>query len=295
MRYLIGVDAGGTKTIAVVYNLEGFRLAAFSTGPGNLTAGGDAARENLVAAVAGALAAVPGTCEFIGVGMAGFDPLVTPEAVRTLLEDRFGVPTLAVDDGQLALCAAHGLGDGIIVIAGTGSIAYGRRDGQLARRGGWGHLLGDRGSGWAIAADGVRQALQDDDDGLPQSDLTKALLATAGLDRLRPLLEMTYRQPKGDLAALAATVAAQAGAGDPVARGILMTAGRDLAALAVGLAGRLGLAAPAVACSGSILEHNEFVRAAFRQALLAGYPQATIHDEPLEPTRGAFALRNRKR
>ena len=222
--------------------------------------------------------------------MAGFDPAVTPQAVKTLLEGRFGVPTVAVDDGQLALCAAHGLGDGIVVIAGTGSIAYGRHGKTLVRRGGWGHMLGDRGSGWSVAADALRLALDDEDEGRPMSELTHALLREAGKTRLRELVELTYREPKGALASLASAVAQRASADDHAAGEILVYAGAELAELAAGLAGRLGLVEPQVACGGSMLTHNEIVRTAFAGELKELCPGARVLTETLEPTRGALAL-----
>lgn len=290
MRYLIGVDAGGTKTIAAVYNLEGFRLAAFSTGPGNLTAGGAQAAENICRAVQGAMDAAQGQCCFIGVGMAGFDPDAAPVDMQSLLGRRFGVPNAVVNDGTLALYGAHGGQDGLLVIAGTGSIAYGKRGDTLLRRGGWGHILGDRGSGYAIAVDAVRQALRDQDEGRPESPLTLGLLHRLGYGRLRQLLEHVYSRPKADTALLATTVAEFAAGGDKVAADILCCAGVELAAMALGLEERLALPAPQVALAGSILENIPAVRQSFLQELHRGCPQAVLLEEKVEPQRGALYL-----
>lgn len=290
MRYIIGVDAGGTKTIAVVYNMEGFRLAAFSTGPGNLTAGGAEAQENICRAVQGAMDAAEGECCFIGVGMAGFDPAVTPAVMRALLGERFGVPSAVVNDGMLALYGAHDGRDGLLVIAGTGSIAYGKHGGMELRRGGWGHILGDRGSGYAIAADAIRLALADFDDGMPESPLTIGLLQRLGYDRVRQLVEHVYGRPKAETAMLAATVAEYAAQGDGPALDILHNAGAELARMALSLNERLALPAPQLALSGSILANIPVVRHSFLQELRRGCPQARLSETEVEPQRGALYL-----
>ncbi len=292
MTYVIGVDAGGTRTTAVAYSPQGERLAACEAGPGNGTAGGKQAVENILSAVRGCIAAAAGPCGHVVIGMAGLDPAAVP-SLRALFQQNLGVPCSVVSDGELALYAAHGGGDGLLVVAGTGSIAYGICGDTVLRRGGWGHILGDRGSAYAIAADAIRMALDDADDGLPEHPLTQALLRAAGADRLRALVERTYNAPKADTAVLAQAVAERAAQGDRRSAGILTHAGQELAGMAIALSARLGLESPAVALSGGVLAHVQPVRDSFCAHLAAALPCATVSGQCVEPQKGALYMNAR--
>ena len=305
MKYVVGVDAGGTRTVAVAYSPQGERLAGCEAGPGNGTAGGAQAVENILEAVRDCMAAAAtpcscvltaaagnAVCAGVSVGMAGLDPAAAP-GLRELFRQRLGVPCDVVSDGELALYAAHGSGDGLLVVAGTGSIAYGKRGDTVLRRGGWGHILGDRGSAYAIAADAIRMALDDVDDGPPEHPLTQALLQAAGVGRLRALVERAYNTPKADTAVLAQAVAERAAQGDRRADDILARAGRELAAMAMALSARLGLESPAVALSGGVLAHVPAVRDSFCAHLAATLPQAVVSHQYVEPQRGALYLHDR--
>ncbi len=292
MTYVIGVDAGGTRTTAVAYSPQGERLAACEAGPGNGTAGGTQAVENILSAARGCMAAAATPCSCVAVGMAGLDPAAVP-SLRELFQQNLGVPCSVVSDGELALYAAHGGGDGLLVVAGTGSIAYGKRGGTVLRRGGWGHILGDRGSAYAIAADAIRMALDDADGGLPGHPLTQTLLRAAGADRLRALVERTYNAPKADTAVLAQAVAERAAQGDRRAAGILTHAGQELAGMAIALSARLGLESPAVALSGGVLAHVQPVGDSFCAHLAAALPQAAVSSRCVEPQKGALYMNAR--
>ncbi len=291
MTYVIGADAGGTRTAAVAYGPQGERLAACEAGPGNGTAGGNQAVGNILSAVRGCMGAVTGPCIHVVAGMAGLDPAAAP-SLREVFQQNLGVPCTVVSDGELALYAAHGGGDGLLVVAGTGSIAYGKHGDTVLRRGGWGHILGDRGSAYAIAADAIRMALDDVDDGLPEHPLTQALLQTAGVGRLRALVERAYNTPKADTAVLAQAMAERAAQGDRRAADILARAGRELAAMALALSARLGLESPAVALSGGVLAHVQPVRDSFCAHLAAALPGAVVSAQRVEPQRGALYLHN---
>lgn len=283
----IGVDAGGTKTAAVAYGPQGQRLAQAHAGPGNGTAGGTAATDNILAAIAACRDAASGECINILVGMAGLDPAQAP-ALGSMFAQRLGVPCSVVSDGELALTAAHQGGDGLLIIAGTGSIAYGRRGETLLRRGGWGHMLGDEGSAYAITLHAIRMALADLDDGLPEHPLTSALLRAAGASRLRQLVERVYNLPKAETAALAPAVTDLGAAGDPRSADILAQAGQALAHMAAALSARLGLAAPKVALSGGILTHVLPVRKRFEEHLASIVPHAIVLQETPEPQRAVL-------
>ena len=131
---------------------------------------------------------------------------------------------------------------GVVTIAGTGSIAFGRNAaGETARAGGWGFLFGDEGSGFDIARQALRAALRFEEGWGPQTSLRRALLDFAGAADANELMHRLYTRewPKPRVAALAKLVETEALAGDAVARDILLNAAQQLATLAVSVRRRL--------------------------------------------------------
>lgn len=294
MKYVIGVDAGGTGTAAAAYALDGGLLCSTETGPGNVTAGGAEAEENILNAVRYCLNAAGDGCARIVVGMAGLDESHTPWRMRARLGGLSPAEADVMPDGLLALYAAHSGGDGLLVVSGTGSVAYGKRGAQTLRRGGWGHILGDEGSGYAIAVEAIRLALADLDGGLPEHGLTAALLDAAGCDRLRCLVERVYTRPKHETARLSEAVAEESGRGDARACRILTRAGEALADLAVALNAQLGLETPHIALAGGIFENVRAAREAFERRVLREMRGAVIEGDIGEPLKGALYIYREK-
>ena len=162
--YVLGIDGGGTKTHCAVGD-ESKLLATATAGPSNvLRVGETQARESLHQSVRQACAAAgitPAQITYTCIGAAGAGRPQVAETVRRILAEILPSPIHVVGDMQIALEAALGAGPGVLVIAGTGSIAYGRdRKGNTARAGGWGYAISDEGSahwiGRAVAAAQVR-------------------------------------------------------------------------------------------------------------------------------------------
>jgi N-acetylglucosamine kinase-like BadF-type ATPase len=159
---LLGVDGGGTSTVACLADEAGAILGRGKAGPSNAKAiGPDRAREALGDAIASAFADAglqPAPVEVACLGLAGFD---RPED-RALLNHwadsvRWARHLIPANDAELVLAAGTEDGWGIALIAGTGSIAFGKTpDGRTARAGGWGPLFGDEGSAYAVAIEGLR-------------------------------------------------------------------------------------------------------------------------------------------
>jgi N-acetylglucosamine kinase-like BadF-type ATPase len=180
-------------------------------------------------------------------GAAGADTPAARERLTCLLSRRFPGARIRVDHDTRIILAAGGLTAGTVLISGTGSAAWAKSvDGREARAGGWGYLLGDEGSGYAVARSAVRNALQELDDGLPAGPLTSQLLAQTGATEPAELLDLFYRQPERRYwAGLAGTVFALAAA-DPASAAIAEEAAQHLAGLALTVNRRLG-AIPAAA------------------------------------------------
>jgi glucosamine kinase len=238
MTTVLGLDIGGTATRAVLA-AGGRTRCDRSGGSANPAAvGWAAARSNLREVVAGLPA---GNVGAVCAGAAGAGDEAVAGRLRDLLGELLpGARLLVVTDARLVLAAA-GLDAGVALIAGTGSIAFGRdREGREARAGGWGHLLGDEGSGYWIVREAVRQALRAEDAGLAPSPLHRALLADAGA---ATALELAHRlhdeRDPGRWAALAPDVVAWTHR-DPGAAAIARRGAAGLAGLATRVRERLG-------------------------------------------------------
>jgi len=240
VRYFLGIDGGGTKTLCAAGD-ESKLLATATAGPSNVLRVGEAqARESLRQSVRQACAAagitpaqVTNTC----IGAAGAARPEVAEIVRRILAEILPSNILpsginVVGDMEIALESAFGAGPGVLVIAGTGSIAYGRdARGHTARAGGWGFAISDEGSGQWIGRCAVSSVLNAHDRGVTTA-LTALVLQFWRLDGLDELVRHANANPPPDFPQLFPVVLRAADEGDSMARNLLEDAGKELAMLA---------------------------------------------------------------
>ncbi|SEG57396.1 N-acetylglucosamine kinase [Paenibacillus sp. UNC499MF] len=276
MDYVIGLDGGGTKTEALAIDLNGAELGTWTGGPGNphavtfATASAELGR--LLATVREAL---PGhRCLAVCAGLAGVDTAeerATMEQylTRTLTGSAYeGVALLIKNDAEIALKAALGSSTGLIAIAGTGSIIYAfDSQGKKYRAGGWGHLLGDQGSGYDIGLSVLQTVMKSYDGVLPPTALTEAVLQKHGIREAPELRGIVY-QPgvqKAQIAEHAELAVRAAAAGDTLARQIIVRSAEDLADLVVALRNRHPeLHGLQIGAAGSIFAHCPLFYDTFR-------------------------------
>jgi N-acetylglucosamine kinase-like BadF-type ATPase len=198
---------------------------------------------------------------------------------------------------QIALEAAFDTGPGVIVIAGTGSIAYGRdRGGKTARAGGWGFEIGDEGSAHWIGREAVRTVLRESDrnpPGLEESSLVKGLYKTWGVGSFLDLARAANSVPPPDFAALFPAVADSQ---DEIGRQVLREAGRELAQVASGVIQRLFAkeeTSVPVAMIGGVFRHAEIVRQVFYNELRRTDPRVQVNPVVVDPVEGALRIARR--
>lgn len=242
-EFVVGVDGGGTRTRAVAMDLEG-EVVGRAQGPAGLlqphNAGAVAAAVREAAAEAAAQAGLSLPASFLYAGVAGAGRPALRLALTVALSQA-GVAAGVEVDTDIAVAVRDGLDDGpgVVLLSGTGSIAWGRSaDGRERRVGGWGMLLGDQGSGYAIGLAGLRAVARAADGLDPATPLTDALVAAAGVAAPDELIAWVSVASKADVAALAPVVASLA-PGDPVAEGIVEQAAADLADQAAAVARHL--------------------------------------------------------
>jgi glucosamine kinase len=289
----LGIDGGGTKTTCAVGD-DVATLSSATAGGSNIIRSGQAqARESLHQAIKKACTAakvdpksVAGTC----IGVAGAARREVSETIRRLISEVVSGEVEVVGDMVIALDAAFGDGPGVIVLAGTGSIAYGRdAEGRTARAGGWGFAISDEGSGHWIGRAAVAAAMRAQDTN-QKSDLLAAILSAWKLGTIDDLVRKANASPPPDFSGLLPPVLSTAEAGDQVAHQVLAEAARELAVLAKRAIGQLFPAdnAVPVAMGGGVFRRAALVRDVFRSALEAECPLASIEPAVVEPVKGAL-------
>jgi len=299
MNYVVGIDGGATKTAGLLADLEGHVLAQGSAGPTNYQVVGSSGITNEVPQLVHALFASARVPEeklaSIALGLAGVGRPGEPEQVAAIVEDLHLARKVVVDhDAIIALVGALGDQPGLIVIAGTGSIALGRNaQGQRARCGGWGYLLGDEGSGYFVARQALMAALKAFDGRAGETSLTESLLAELGLETVEEIIPRVYHQGMShdEMATLAPLVFDAARKGDAVAQGILDRAGRELGLMAAAVISRLGMKGGNVTIGlvGSLFRDKDLLLAPM-QTVLSQVVQPEFIQPRLGPVQGATIL-----
>ncbi len=235
-------------------------------------------------------AKVGGGIEAVCAGAAGADTPASRAVLSALLTEHFpGARIDVVHDTRIVLAAA-GLDVGAVVVAGTGSVAWGRNhEGQEARSGGYGYLLGDEGGGYSVVRDAVREALREYYAGLEPGTLVRALMAaTASVDALQ-LMDSFYAKPEPDhWAGLAPLVLDLAAEGDPAALRIQAEAAHSLATLARQVLGELGLDLPLVMAGALLVNQSQLAGAVARKVSVEDPSSIRILAQP--PVHGAVEL-----
>ncbi len=297
MIHVLGIDAGGTKTVCQLADGQGAVLAESRRGGANLQAVGELEVEKVLHEVMEeALAAHDVVPAAICLGIAGVDRPEDARVVRAIMK-RIGYKAkcLVVNDALVALEAGAPGQPGVVVIAGTGSIAYGRNDrNQAARAGGWGYVLGDEGSGYWIGRAALRAVLREADRRGPETQLTALLLAYYGVARAQDLIHEVYHADlkPAAIAALAQCVMRAFREGDQVAIGILRGAADQLESSALSVARRLeivGSEFPFV-LSGGIFRAVPWLEEELGRRLPLASPRSRTMLLAVEPASGAVRL-----
>ena len=295
MRHVLGVDAGGTKTRALLADENGRVVGGGRGGGANLKMHGELEVEKVLhQVIEEAEAEAAARADALALGIAGADRPEDHDVLKAILR-RMGYRrrVLVTNDAQLAFEAGSPGRIGLALVCGTGSIAWGQNGaGEIARAGGWGWHLGDEGSGFWIGMAALRAVLRASDGRGPSTALETPLLAHFGIAGVEELVRVVYDAdfPRHRIAVFARQVAETSAEGDVVARDILSAAARELASAADSVRQRLGLRKSSY---DIVLAGGTFAALpalADSVAALLSEPGAAVRRLEVEPAMGAVRL-----
>jgi N-acetylglucosamine kinase-like BadF-type ATPase len=289
MAYIVGIDGGGTKTAVTITRGQEDSVFTFTVGPINYN-GGDA--DTIAASLeeifhrtklyCGNLQEVVHIC----IGAAGIsNPLVSQFLEQHVRNNGYNGALTITGDQETALYGAQNAMQGIILIAGTGSICFGvNEQGEQHRTGGCGHLIDDEGSGYSIGRDLLSVLVQAEDGRKTHTIIPAMVYEQLGFRTVKEIIGFVYDKntTKKDIAQLAPIMTAACEKGDAHALALAEKCAANLYELVVPVMERLKLHDSPIAIAGSVLQKSRFVKEALERKLIQSYPQAKlmlpIHD-----------------
>lgn len=293
---MLGIDAGGTKTTCLLADAAGEIVGRGDGGGANLQAHGELEVEKVLhQVIEDALADRGIVPAAVCLGIAGVDRDEDRQVTRGIMRRLgFRERTLIVNDALVALVAGVGDDPGVVIVAGTGSIAFGVNGArQAARAGGWGAVLGDEGSGFWIGRHALTAVMREADGRGPRTQLTPLVLERFALTRVDQLVyEVHDRAGRQAVASLGPLVARAREAGDVVAAEILLAAADELTRAAATVIARLHMRGEAfrIVLSGSMFRIIPWLAGEMPRRLAEVAPRATVAPLAGDAARGAVHL-----
>ena len=262
VQFVCGVDGGGTKTTVLCRTLQGVEVGRREFGPFNYNSIGEEAFKGILSDILSYIESL-GTCKALCIGAAGMSNLKAKECALSALS-AVSFPCSILCDYEIALTGALDGKEGIALVSGTGSVCFGRTaDGRTAMSGGWGHLIGDAGSGYGLGRDALG-AVADSFDGIGNKTILTDLVAeNLGINNPEKLVSYIYNNDKSAVASVASLVDKACRLGDEVAIRVVSSNAEALVRLVEAVTSRLGFSSCNVALLGGLLENNTCIRERF--------------------------------
>ncbi len=299
-KYYIGIDGGGSQSTILLMDSSNRELYRAKRGPTNPFSIGIDKTEEVLKASIREITELPenrdSLCAGICIGSAGIHHKRDAENLKYRLQNHFpDIPIHVTNDYEIALVGGTGSLNGIILISGTGSVAYGRSEGHgFVRAGGWGHLIGDEGSAYHIGRKALISIFETcDDDRSGESLLESMILENKQCRDLDDLMIWAYKSAtKKDIADLAIVVDKAFSRGDETAETILNEAATDLLKILDSIRKRLKFDTDRIPMilSGGVLVNNSLVKRKFLSGVRTKYRDIFHVDPKHDPAYGAALI-----
>lgn len=294
MSYVVGIDGGGTKTLGILADDTGRVISRVEFGPSNYHVVGEEETEKVLKDVVDSFNMPIASCEAFCLGMAGLGRQDDREVIGRIC-NRLGLRRnlILTHDAKIALVGGAMKGHGVIIIAGTGSIVYGMNEvGEEKRAGGWGHILGDEGSGYDIARNALHAIVRAYDGRAHETILKEKILRRLRLEGPEQLVKFAHAADKKEIAALASSVFEAWAEDDSVAQKIIHHAADELVCATQVVIKSLKLENDSfdIVLSGGIFEHQPNFVELMQKRLRDVAPKVRCSLPQREPAYGAVLL-----
>lgn len=245
MEYIIGIESGGTKSELAAYDLQDNLIFKKTGGYGNPSVDAKQTIDNISKLIEDCLKNLKAhECKYLAVGMAGADTGDFKEILHSHIKSKFALDNIILNDAEMTAKAYLNNEDGIIVIAGTGASVYVQRNNKGKVVGGWGHILGDKGSGYHTVIEVIKRIAEQIDSGLELDELSKEMIKEIWgkyPSTQKEILEIipkvikkfVYDNPKKEVASLFPLIVNLSDKGNDVSTKLLENAGINLAETAI--------------------------------------------------------------
>lgn len=223
-------------------------------------------------------------------GIAGSEVGENAKLIYREVKNKFSIEPVVMNDGDLALKALLEGEDGILVIAGTGSTAFGVKENKQARCGGWGHLLGDEGSAYKISIEAFKRMIHEEDYGIDRSELSQAILDKLNMTTVDEIVGFIYSATKDEIAAMASLVSIYAEKGDDYAKNILINEGIEIAKSAERVFKKLNFDKCRIGLVGGVIRKSKDLRKAFENYLKENINVVAYVDNDVSAAKGAYYI-----
>lgn len=300
MNYVIGLDGGGTKTVSVLVSTDG-RIVDQSVGESSnfQVIGGDklqSAIRNLVEKQLATARVSSGQVRCLYAGLAGAGRVSDREKIYALLQQLGLAEQVVIDTDAAAALAGAFMGDpGIILIAGTGAICFGKtRSGEMIRSGGWGYMLGDEGSGFFIGQQAIMAALKDLDGRGTATALRPMIERRYSLNRIDEIIPRVYsgELDRTEIASIGVQVFELAADGDAVAQQVIALAASEQGKMVAAVAEKMAMRGKSidVALIGSVFKQKQVLESGLRKEAEAVAARVNLIEPMVEPAVGSAIL-----
>lgn len=287
MKYLIGIDAGGTKSELIAYDLNNNPILNLIGGSGNPSVNLDKTVNNIISLIYDCVNELGReNCQLIAIGMAGVETGNYADLIKKYVEGAFVIDTLVMNDAEMACKAYFGNSDGILAISGTGSSCHAQKDGKGQMVGGWGHILGDEGSGYHTVMEVFKNIVHKFDRNIPFDKLSKAILNKIGGSTRSDIMDFIYSNEKNKIAGLFPLIVEYANEGDPYAIILLENTGMYLADLTEVAYKKKDFKGPAkIGLKGGVFHNSCWTLAVYKDEIKKRLGNCLIIDEDISTTK----------